>query len=78
MNPSDYTPQERIDIEERVEKAKKALEELQLQPGVAMQAINMGNDVFGFKPIAFLQDIKFKPIISPLQKEDLGNAASAA
>lgn len=64
MNPEDYSPEQKKDITERVEKAKKLLEELQLQPGCIVQAINTGNDVFGFQPIAYLQDTKYT---SPLK-----------
>lgn len=65
MNPQEFTPEQRKDIEERVEKAKVFLKELQLQPAVIMQPVNLGDDVFGMKPIPYLQDVKF---ISPIQR----------
>lgn len=68
MNPSDYSPEQKIDIEKRVALAKTYLESLNLQPAVIIQPVNMGDDVFGFKPIAFLQDTKYT---APLQRKDL-------
>lgn len=66
MNSSDYTEDQRKDIEERVEKAKTLLKELQLRPALVMQPVNMGNDVFGMKAIPYLADEKYTPIASPL------------
>jgi hypothetical protein len=66
MKPQDYNPEQRKDIEERVEKAKVALKELHLRPAVIMQPINMGNDVFGMKPIPYLADEKYTSTVSPL------------
>lgn len=67
MNEQDYTPEQRKDIEERVAKAQKLLEELNLQPACIMYMHNTGDDVFGIKPRTFLQDTKYIPILSPLQ-----------
>ena len=64
MNPETYSPKQRKDIEERVAKAKKMLEELQLQPSASVQAVNTGNDIFSLKVIPYLQDNKFT---SPIQ-----------
>ena len=64
----DYSPEMKKDIEERVEKAKKALQELQLQPACYVQAVSAGNDVFGIQPVSFLQDTKYT---SPIKKDEL-------
>lgn len=66
MNPNAYSEEERKDIEDRVAKAKDLLKELSLQPGIAMQMVNTGNDVFGIQPIAYLQDMLYTPVKSPL------------
>jgi len=67
MSPEQYSPEQRKDIEERVEKAKTALAELNLQPATLMSYENLGNDVFGLKPLSFLQDTKYQNVISPIQ-----------
>lgn len=67
MNSEDYTLEQREDIEKRVNRAKDSLKDLQLQPAVIMQPINLGDDVFGMKPIPYLQDIKYKNVLSPIQ-----------
>lgn len=67
MNQNDYSPEQRKDIEERVEKAKTLLQELYLQPGVIVQMVNQGNDVFGIKPMAYLQDMKYKDLGSSIK-----------
>lgn len=59
MNPSDYSEDMKADINERVEKAKKLLEELQLQPQASVQSVNVGDDVFAQKVIVYLADIKY-------------------
>lgn len=71
MSPEQYSPEQRKDIEERVEKARKLLEELQLRPACMPQMYNVGNDVFGIKLLPFLQDSKYTQTISPIQKDDL-------
>lgn len=71
MNPESYSPEQQKDILERVEKAKKALEELQLRPSSSVSATNTGDDVFSLKVISYLQDTKFTPTASPIQKKDL-------
>lgn len=71
MNPNQYTPEQIKDIEERVEKAKIALKELDLQPGCIVSPVNMGDDCFAFKPVAYLQDTKYVDKVSPLTKADL-------
>jgi hypothetical protein len=55
----EYNKEQVKDIKERTEKAAEALKALDLQPAVAMQMANLGNDVFGIKPIAYLQDLKY-------------------
>lgn len=68
MDSTQYSPEQRKDIENRVDKAKKMLEELDLQPAVLMHAVNLKEDVFGMRPIPYLQDMKYKNVVSPLQK----------
>lgn len=68
MNPSDLSKEQIIDIEERVAKAKKALEDLQLQPTAHVQSVNVGDDVFSQKVVVYLADKKY---LSPLQKKDI-------
>lgn len=67
MNPIEYSEDQKKDINERVEKAKQFLLENNLQPGVVMQAINLRDDVFGMKPIPYLQDTFYKNVLSPIQ-----------
>ena len=67
MQRDQYTEEQQKDIEERVAKAVSALKELQLQPGVVMQAVNIQNDVFSMQPLAYLQDTKYTPTVSPIQ-----------
>lgn len=59
MNPSDYSDDMKADINERVAKAKKLLEELQLQPQASVQSVNMGDDIFAQKIIVYLQDVRY-------------------
>ncbi len=59
------------DILERTQKAKKALEDLQLRPSSSVSAVNTGDDVFALKVISYLQDTKFTPTVSPIQKKDV-------
>lgn len=66
MNSQEYSEEQKKDIEERVEKARVFLKELQLRPSVAVQAVNTGDDVFALKSIPFLQDEKFTLTKSPL------------
>lgn len=67
MNPQDYSESQRKDIEERVEKAKSYLKELQLQPAAIMQMANVGKDIFGVQPLVYLQDLKYQNVVSPIQ-----------
>ena len=71
MNPQDYSPEQKKDIEERVEKAKIALKELNLQPAAFVSPSNVGNDVFAFKVVGFLQDLKYSNTVSPITKYEL-------
>jgi len=73
MNPSNYSLEEQKDIEERVKKAQEVLKELQLFPTAQVIKVNLGDDVFADKIIAYLQDAKYnkEPIKSPLQPDDL-------
>ncbi len=69
MTPDQYTPEQRTDIEDRVAKAKEMLSSLFLEPRVFVSVENTGNDVFGFKPIPYLQDMKYQPAtVSPIQQ----------
>lgn len=68
MHPNDFSPEQKKDIEERVEKAKKALQDLQLQPAVWVTPVNGGDDNWSLKTIAFLQDTRYT---SPVQQKDL-------
>lgn len=68
MNPQDFTPEQIKDIEERVAKAKLLLTDLRLQPGCFVTPVNVGDDTFALKTIAYLQDTKY---VSPVQQKDL-------
>lgn len=68
MNPSDYSPEQKIDIEMRVEKAKLVLKDLHLQPAAFVSPSNIGDDRFALKVVGFLQDTKYT---SPMQRKDL-------
>lgn len=68
MNPDNYSPEQKRDIEERVLKASKLLEELHLKPTASVQSVNVGDDVFSQKVIVYLQDTKYT---SPIKKKDL-------
>ena len=57
----EYTSEQLSDIKVRAEKAIAFLKELELQPAAQMLPQNMGNDIFGLKLVAFLQDTKFIP-----------------
>lgn len=71
MNPSDYTPEMQKDITERVQQALKALAELSLKHSSSISAVNTGDDVFALKVMSYLQDTKYTPQVSPVQKKDL-------
>lgn len=71
MQPTNYTPEQKKDIEARVEKARMALTEFNLQPACMPQMYNIGDDVFGIKLIPYLQDTLYTPKKSPLQPENL-------
>ncbi len=71
MNPTEFTPEQQKDIESRVEKAKKALDDLKLQPSCTLYMVNTGDDVFGIKAVPFLQDTKYLSKLSPIQPEKL-------
>lgn len=67
MNPSDYTEAQKKDINERTKKAAEFLKKLDLQPACFVSPHNSGDDVFAFKVIGYLQDLKYSPTVSPLQ-----------
>lgn len=69
MTPEDYTEEMKREIEVRINKASKMLEELQLKPLASVQSINTGDDIFAHKVIVYLQDTRYKK--SPLQAKDL-------
>ncbi len=64
-----YTDEQIKDIQERIEKANAMLKELELFPSASVSSENLGDDVFGTKVIAYLQDSKFTAIPSPLNNE---------
>lgn len=67
-----YSPEEKLDIEERSEKASQFLKELELTPQALISANNLGGDTFGFKVQIYLQDLKYKKeesVKSPLSDE---------
>jgi len=68
MNPNELTEVQRKDIEGRVAQATKALADLNLTPKASVQATNIGDDVFGFKVVVYLEDNKF---LSPITKNDI-------
>lgn len=55
----EYTKEQKEDINERVEKATKALKDLQLFPSAVVQKINQGEDIFVDKIICYLADSKY-------------------
>lgn len=65
MNPEAYSEEEKKDIEDRVAKARMALEDLQLKPSASISASNIGDDVFALKVAPYLQDTKYSPKLSP-------------
>lgn len=71
MNENDYSAEEKADIIARVDKAKAMLTELKLQIACMPQMFNTGDDVFGIKLLPYLQDKKYTPKQSPIQKKDL-------
>ena len=68
MQPEHYSPEQRKDIEYRVKKVQDLMKELDLQPSVIIQAVNVGDDTFAMKAIPYLQDIKYKNVVSPIQE----------
>lgn len=54
-----YSEEQKKDITERVEKARKLLDELQLNPSAQIYYDNIGNDTFATKVIPYLQDLKY-------------------
>jgi hypothetical protein len=70
-NKTDYTEEQIKDISDREKKCLDFLKENQLNIAISMQFHNIGNDVFGIRPIPFLQDMKYKPVVSPIQQTDL-------
>lgn len=66
-----YTEEQIKDIKEREAKALEMLKELQLVPSVRMHAVNIKDDSFGIKPIAFLNDTKYSGVLSPITLGDL-------
>lgn len=71
MNPEQFSSEQIKDIEERVEKAKSSLQELNLRPSSQVSIVNLGEDVFAQKVVSFLQDTKYTPQISPVQQKDV-------
>lgn len=67
MNPVEYTDSQKKDISDRVAKAQKMLEELQLHPAAQVSVVNIGEDVFAQKVVSYLQDDKYSSKLSPIQ-----------
>lgn len=67
MNPSEYSEEQKKDISERVAKAHKFLEELNLHPAASVSVVNLGDDVFAQKVVSYLQDDKYSSKLSPIQ-----------
>lgn len=55
----DYSDSEKKDITERVEKAEKLLDQLQLTPRAQVLQHPLGDDVFGTRVVVYLQDTKY-------------------
>lgn len=70
MNPTDYTDEQKKEINERVATANEFLKGLDLRIQASISAANMGDDVFGIKVIPYLQDQKYLKQ-SPIQQGDL-------
>lgn len=66
-----FTPEQVEDIKSREAKALEMLRELQLTPAVQVQAVNIGDDCFAFKPVPFLNDTKYTSQVSSIQAKDL-------
>lgn len=71
MNPTDYTEEQKEDINERVAKANDLLKGLDLRVQASISAQNVGDDIFGLKVIPYLQDIKYTQTLSDIQPADL-------
>lgn len=71
MNSTDYTPEQRKEVEERVNKAAEILKEMHLNPACVLQMSNIGEDNFAVKPFVYLQDTLYTPKKSPIQPENI-------
>lgn len=65
----EYTKPQEEDIKKRVAQAEIYLKGLNLFPSAVVQKINQGDDIFVDKIICYLQDSKYTPTISPIQKK---------
>lgn len=72
----DYSPEQVKDIQEREAKGLEALKALELTPAAIISKQNLGNDVFGDRVQAYLQDTKYADKISPIQKDDIDSAST--
>lgn len=70
MNQSDYTPEQKKDIEERVSQAKEMLLKLKLRPGAQVYKIMIDDNTFADKVMPYLQDTKYAGVLSPIQDNE--------
>lgn len=54
-----YNEKQRVEIKERVEKARVLLKELKLSPAAQVSKENLGNDQFVDKVVCYLQDTRY-------------------
>lgn len=62
--PTNFTPEQVKDIQEREAKALAYLKELQLTPAAQLSKISLGNDVFADKVVCYLNDTKYSSVPS--------------
>jgi len=67
MNETEYTEEQKTDINERVAKAVETLKELNLRVACVSSMVNTGNDVFAIKLQPYLQDVLYTAMPSPIQ-----------
>lgn len=67
MNPSQYSPEQVKDIQDRETQGLAALKALNLTPAAILTKVNLGGDIFADKVQPFLQDILYtqKPDENP-------------
>jgi hypothetical protein len=65
-----YTKEQMEDITKREKECLDFLKEHQMTPSCQIQKVNVGQDTFADKLIPFLMDLKYKDIVSPIQKNE--------